>query len=127
MARTKGRVVKPRNTKEGLELAAKVYSKHLNDGNTSDLHALDGYSWDITGPEISKALAYHHRAEELRAEMEAQYQLRDLAFGTIQSITNASAAFLKGKYSKNPKKLGEWGYNVDDSAPVKKVRTEKMS
>ena len=127
MARTKGRVVKPRNTKEGLELAAKVYQKHLADGPKSDLSALDGYSWDSAGPEIAKAIAYHTRAEELRAEMEAHYQLRDLAFGSIQSITNASAAFLKGKYSKNPKKLGEWGYNVDDTAPVRRVKAEKAS
>lgn len=126
MARTKGRVVKPKNTKEGLELAAKVYQKHQADGAASELKGLEGYSWDSVGPEIGKAIAFHNKAEELRAEMEALYRLRDLAFGPIQEITNISSTYLKAKFSKTPKKLGEWGYNVDDTAPVKKAKAEKV-
>ncbi len=52
--------------------------------------------------------------------MEATYRMRDLAFAPIKAITDASSTYLKGKYSRNPKKLADWGYEVDDSGPVSK-------
>ncbi len=112
---TKGRVALPKTPKEGFELAAKIYAKHLADGAASELKNLVDVSWDATGPGLAAGLAHHTEAERLKGLMEAAYRLRDAAFAPVADLNRASAAYLKGKYAKNPKKLAEWGYTVDDS------------
>lgn len=122
---TRGRIVKPKNTKEGLELAARIFSKHQADGTASELNQLQGFDWNVVGPTILQAQSYHEAAETFKSKMEEHYRLRDAAYKTIEDITNASSTFLKGKYSLTPKKLGDWGYQVDDTAPVKKAKPAK--
>ncbi len=119
-ATTKGRIVKPKNPSEGLALATKVYKKHVNDGATSELKNLDGYNWDTIGPTIQQAQDYHTAAEDFKGKMEEQYRLRDAAYKPIQEITDASSSYLKGKYKKNPKKLADWGYSIDDTPQQRK-------
>ena len=119
---TKGRVFIPRQPKEGFDLAKKVFAKHVSDGTNSELYNLDGYDWDKFGPGIAQGQAYHEAAEKLKGQMEEQYRLRDAAFAPIDELNRASAAYLKGKYVKNPKKLAEWGYEVDDTPKVKKPK-----
>ena len=119
---TKGRVDVPKTPKDGFELAAKIYQKHLADGKTSELHNLDGVSWDVVGPTIAAGLAHNTEAERLKGLMEAEYRLRDAAFVAVDDINRASATYLKGKYAKNPKKLTEWGFGVDDSPRAKPAK-----
>ena len=54
--------------------------------------------------------------------MEEAYRNRDALLAPIDDIVRGSSAYLKGKYSKNPKKLGDWGYPVDDTPKVKKKK-----
>lgn len=121
MAITKGRVQMPRNPKESFELAQKIYTKHQADGATSPLDQLEGYDWATTGPTIQNGLDYHNKAEELKGQMEQLYRQRDAIFKDVDAINKASGAYLKGKYAKNPKKLTEWGFEVDDTPKAKKV------
>ena len=100
---TKGRVNVPKTPKEGFELAAKIYAKHLADGSASELNNLDGVSWNVVGPTIAAGLAHNAEAERLKGLMEAEYRLRDAAFVPVDGINRASSAYLKGKYMKNPK------------------------
>lgn len=120
MATTKGRIKLPRNPKDGFDLAAKIFAKHTADGATSELKNLDGLDWTVEGPAAAAGLAMHNDAEKLKGEMEAMYRKRDAAFLKADAIVKASAAYLKGKYNKNPKKLAEWGFAIDDTAPAKK-------
>ena len=120
MALTKGRVVKPQNPKDGLDLADKVYKKHLADGPNSELKNLVDADWATAGPAIITARKYHDKAEELKGQMEAAYRLRDAAYAPVKAAVDASAAYLKGRYNKNPKKLSEWGFQVNDTPPAKK-------
>jgi hypothetical protein len=119
---TKGRVLISKLPKEGFELADKIYQKHKADGATSELKNLDGLSWDVVGPTVAAGLAAHNEAERLKGLMEAQYRLRDAAFAPVDAINRASSAYLKGKYARNPKKLTEWGFEVDDTPKVKKPK-----
>ena len=112
---TKGRVNVPKAPKEGFELAAKIYVKHKADGATSELKNLDGISWDVVGPTITKGQEHHEEAERLKGLMEEQYRLRDAVFVDVDGANRASAAYLKGKYQKNVKKLTAWGFEVDDT------------
>ncbi len=113
--RTKGRVKLPKNAKELLDLGNLVLQKHTADGTSSLLSNLTGNDWTVTGPKIAVALAKHLEAEDYKRKMEDAYRERDKDMPEIDEILRASAALLKAVYRQNPKKLGDWGFNVDDS------------
>ena len=117
---TKGRINISANVPEGLALAKKVYTKHLADGATSPLTDLDGVDWRVSGPKINTCLAKHEEAEALMRDAEAAYRDRDAIFAEITEINRVSKNMLKGKYTKNPKALGDWGYQIDDTPRAKK-------
>ena len=117
--RTKGRVKLPKNAKELLDLGNLVLQKHIADGTTSLLANLTGNDWTATGPKIAIALAKHLEAEDYKRKMEDAYRERDKDMPEIDEILRASAALLKAVYRQNPKKLGDWGFNVDDSPQAK--------
>ena len=123
MATTTGRVLVFRNPDKLLKLADKVYSKHQADGATSDLNNLDTakYDWAKAGPSIKTCQTFHDKAEKLKGEMEQAYRERDALLPAIDTHVKGSRTYLKGKYT-NPKKLSDWGFEVDDTpkAPKKK-------
>ncbi len=118
---TKGRVAVPKNVPGALALAAKVYKKHIDDGTSSPLNELEDYKWTNIGPNVILAQAKHDEAERLKEQMEQAYRDRDAYLPDIVGITNASKAMLKSKFAKNPKRLGDWGYEVDDTPRAKKA------
>jgi DNA-binding transcriptional regulator/RsmH inhibitor MraZ len=122
---TKGRVIIPQNVEENLRLAQTVYEKHLQEGDASHLNSIDGYSWKEVGPKIAECLKKHQEAEELKRKMEEAYRERDLAAPEIRAILRASASLLKAVYTKNPKKMGEWGFSVDDTPKAKDKKDDK--
>ncbi|MDI9364886.1 MAG: hypothetical protein QM541_08040 [Flavobacterium sp.] len=124
MASTKGRVMVSRNPEELLKLADKVYKKHVADGAASDLNNLDAdtYNWAKVGPTIAPCLQFHDLAERLKGEMEEAYRQRDALFASIDEHVKGSSAYLKGKYAKQPKKLGNWGFEVDDTPKAAKKK-----
>lgn len=119
--RTIGRVVIPRSPADLLALASKIYAKHISDGVASPLKAMVDFSWAEDGPKINPCLAKHVEAEEAAKKAEEAYRQRDVDIPAINAIVKNSAAVLKGIYAKNPKKMGEYGFTVDDSVQVKKV------
>lgn len=118
--RTTGRIEISANVTDALTLAQKVYDKHQADGSKSILSELDGMDWAVVGPTIAPCLANHTEAEALSKKAEELYLLRDAAMVTITEIVRASKNILKGKFTKNPKALGDWGYTVDDTPKAKK-------
>jgi hypothetical protein len=88
----------------------------------SALLNLEDESWAAVGPTIAAGLAHHDEAERLKGLMEEAYRKRDAVFKAVDAITRASATYLKGKCAKNPKKLAEWGYEVDDTPPAKSAK-----
>lgn len=122
---TKGRVAITKNIEEMLDLAAKIYAKHLEDGADSYLHHLEGSNWDEIGPTISEVLIDHQQAESLKAQAEEKYRKRDAKFQLVMELIRASKNLLKGKYAKNPKTLSNWGFNVDDTPKAKKKKENK--
>ncbi len=122
---TTGRIVSSKNPSEILNTAEKVYKKHLNDGASSELKNLVDFNWDTAGPTIATARDHHNAAEDFKGKMEEQYRLRDSLIKPIVEITKASSRYLKGRYAKNPKKLADWGYQIDDSPKAKKTPKEK--
>ena len=122
---TTGRVVTSKNPEVNLKTAGKVYKKHQDDGATSELKNLVDADWDITGPTIVKAQKEHDDAEDFRGKMEAAYRRRDALMTPITDALSATTKYLKGKYAKTPKKLSEWGFEIDDTPKAKKAPKEK--
>ena len=121
MANTKGRINVSQNPVDVLNLSAKVYAKHLTDGASSQLNVLPDYDWAKIGPTIPTALAKHNEAEDHKGKMEAAYRERDLLMPPIDEILKASKNLLKAINAKNPKRLAEWGFDVDDTTKKAKV------
>ncbi len=118
--RTPGRIKRPASPKKLLDLAAAIYQKHLADGSASPLYNLEGINWDEIGPMAIQASEHHNKAEEHKRKMEEEYRSRDNLIIHITQANNATKALLKAIFPKNPKKLGDWGYDIDDSIPTKK-------
>lgn len=120
---TPGRIIYPPNVLKLLALAQKVYGKHQSDGADSALNALTGAKWEDVGPDIATAAALHAEAIALSMQADAKYAERDLHLKPIRSILRASGSYLKALHRNNPKALGDWGYNVDDT-PQKRKKKE---
>ena len=65
-------------------------------------------------------MAKHKEAEELKGKMEAAYRERDLLIPAIEEILKSSRNLLKALNAKNPKRMTEWGFNVDDTTSADK-------
>lgn len=121
----KKRVEIPVNNPQALmELAKKVQARHQADGETSVLNALQ---WADINPQLEEAIAAHEKARQLKREMLAAFQQRDLKLEVILGLVRDSRDILSGVYKKEMKKLGQWGYEVMDvrtraSAPVEVKR-----
>jgi len=120
MANSAYRVTIPKNAEELLDLAAKVYKKHTDLGTASPLNAMVSHKWTDNGPNVEPCLQLHLQAEELKRKAEEAYRQRDLMLGEITESVKASRDLLLGVYRETPKALGEFGFEVDDSARAAK-------
>ena len=118
MNRTVGRISISRNPAELLQLATRVYQKHQAEGENSPLLNLDGIDWTVVGPMIERALDMHTEAEAVKGQMEQAYRERDLLVAPIEGAIKASRNLLKALNQQNPKRLCDWGFQVDDSVPT---------
>ena len=109
------RVVLPDNIPQKLDLAGKINAKNTADGNNSPLKALVDHNWETTGPKVKTCLDLHNKGEEYRRLMEEAYRDRDALLVEIDGIIKSSRDLLLGVYGNTPKRLGEWGFTVDDS------------
>lgn len=120
--RTSGRIIIPSHPSDLLELADKINKKFIADGAASPLNAQQDYSWAAEGPKIAPCKSNHNKAEEAAKQAEQFYRQRDVDMAPIKAIVLNSAQILKNIYAKNPKVLGDYGFVVDDSKPVKKTK-----
>jgi len=116
------RIAIPTNVGELLHLASLIFAKHQADGANSPLHALTEDHWDEYGPKIQEALAKHREAEEYTRKAEQAYRDRDRLVGDLDGLVKRSRDLLKAIFKKMPKKLGEWGFEVNDTPKVAKVK-----
>ncbi len=116
------RIVIPSNVGELLNLASLIFAKHQSDGAASPLHALADDPWDEFGPKIQEAIAKHQEAEEFMRRAEQAYRDRDRLVGDLSSLIKRTRDLLKAIYKKIPKKLGEWGFIVNDTPKGTKLK-----
>jgi hypothetical protein len=116
----RGSVAIKRSPEQLLKLGGDIYTKHQSDGAASLLKSLVDNDWDVTGPKISACTENHRKAEDFRRQMELAYQERDKVLAELEDIVRNSAALLKGIYRNSPKKLGDWGFEVNETTPTPK-------
>ena len=116
MANTKPRVNIPKNPAQKLDLASKIYAKHSSMSDTSPLNALQSHTWTANGPEVANAQTLHQQAEDYNRQAEEAYRKRDLLLSEIDESIKSTRDLLLGIYRDNPKELGQWGFEVDDTA-----------
>ena len=113
-----GRIRIYTNVRHNLELAKKIYEKHVADGADSLLSGLDGFSWEATGPKIPFCLERHKEAICLSKTTEEAYRQRDAVLAEITDIIRASKSLLKSSHKVCPDKLIDWGFVLYDNSPV---------
>jgi hypothetical protein len=115
----KKRVLIPVAPAQLLELAKKVQQKHVADGSSSPLNALD---WSAIDPLIEKVTADHERAERSRREMLEAFQQRSLRVTALTDFVRSCRDVLTGKYLRQMKTLGQWGFRVlDNKSPGEEI------
>ena len=127
MGNNTGRIIIPQNIEKKLELAAKILAKHNADGDASKLNILPDFDWSKMGPIIETAKTKHVEAEKWKSKMEETYRDRDLLLPAIKSSLIHSRNLLKALYPDNPKRLGEYGMEVDDTPRVRKMKNVKAN
>jgi hypothetical protein len=116
---TKGRVVFPGHPTDFLALSKNVSTKHISDGAQSPLKTITDYNWDTLGGKIDEAIAKAAEAETLSRQAAEAFRERDLMLKEIDAATRNAATYLKSLHAKNPKRLGEWGFTVEDTVTNK--------
>ncbi len=113
------RVKISKNTEELLKLADLVAKKHQALGDTSPLKALD---WDKQAENVGKALELHKQAKEYERLTKQAHEQRNLLTTPLDDLLKQTRDLLKALYRTEPKTLGEFGFQVDESPRKKKVK-----
>lgn len=114
------RVVIPSNPEKAIALAKLVNQKHTDDGADSPLNVLKDHNWIDNGPKIAEADTLNEEAKKLEKQVEKIYKERDALLKPIKDTLRASSKTLLGIYASSPKKLGDWGFEVNDTPQKKK-------
>ena len=123
---SKVRINIPKNPSEKISLAQKVNVKHVADGDASPLKLLQANSWDTVGPAADECFIVHGQAEEMSRKAEELYRKRDALLLKIDDALKSSRNLLMGVYRSEPKKLGEWGFEVDDTPRPAKAKKPQV-
>lgn len=125
------RIVYPPDFLSRAQLLKDVHEKH-NDfsGGTSPLSPfltqneidLDADLADTTAAEVIHALK-----EQAKKDAEKYSEARHDTFSPVINNLRAIGAYLKSLYVSSQKKLGDWGYEVDDSARPPQWRTAAIA
>ncbi|MEO6548237.1 MAG: hypothetical protein ABIN94_09565 [Ferruginibacter sp.] len=113
---SKGRIRIYFSVRQNVELAKKIYEKHLADGVDSPLYNLEGFSWDATGPKIKFCIEKHKEAILLNKRAEEICRQRDAVLAEIIDIINVSKSMLQVKHNFCKEKIREWGFPLYDNA-----------
>ena len=112
-----------------IKLAKAIKAKHTADGAASPLSGLNMADFSA---KTTTADTENLNSEKLKRDAEKATQNRDAALGgetaakgTVEYYLRSVRDVLAGLNKGNEKKLGDWGFEVDDSpapakAPVKK-------
>jgi hypothetical protein len=106
------RIEIPGDPSEVIALLGKVKTKHEALGAASPLAGLE---WDNIGPAYERALVQDGKADESRKIAETATGERNKDMPAVTEALRSARDVLAGIYRANPKKLTEFGFEVNDS------------
>jgi hypothetical protein len=106
------RVTIPSDPTVAIALLGTVKAKHEALGAASPLA---GLKWDKIGPAHASAEQHDGEAEKAKKVMEREFRARDVDMPAVMQALRDSRDVLLAVNSDNPKALGDYGYEVDDS------------
>lgn len=123
MSRKNVRVIIPRNADELIELGESIVAKHNEDPLTSPLAGLDMAAFATA---VTAAAAKSDEVKQLRRDAETATEDRDTLLGhrrdqntntpgTVLNFVVRSREILLGAYKGNEQRLGDFGYEVNQS------------
>ena len=72
-------------------------------------------NWTAVGPSVAAATGYDNSAKQLERDLEKAYGDRDALLPAIDKEIARARDLLLALYADNPRKLGDFGFVVDDS------------
>jgi len=126
--KTMARVKLPKNKSLAIKLAQAILAKNQADGAASPLVSLN-----ITdmGGKTTTADTQNQLSEKLYRDAETATQNCDLALGsdyttpgTVNYYLAAARDILLGIYKGNEQKLGDWGFEVDQSTAAQAAKAK---
>ena len=115
----KPRVFIPTNPGEIIGLASSIQEQHTDLGKDSPLILLD---WKVVIPQIKEAAEVQAKINKLAKELEKLTQRRNNLLNPIGEFVRSSRDILSGLYRGEMKKLGDFGFEVDDTAKARKPK-----
>lgn len=109
-----------------IELAQDIADKDAELGVASPLASLN--LSELLGEEgaLKMAKDHHQNAKRLEKEVEKEYEQRDKFVDLLQKLIRRSRDILKGVHADEPKKLGDFGFEVNHTAdPAKSKQAAK--
>lgn len=120
----KSKVTFGNNPVEILGIADKLATKHKELGASSPLNTLTDVNWADFSKNVLLAADLQREVEELRLELETKCRKRDILIEPMGEDIRRAKNLLKTVYSKNPKLLGTWGFDVLYSTPGKSTKSD---
>lgn len=114
------RVIIPKNADQLVQLSKAIVAKDAADGAGSPL---SGLNMKDMADKTTTADTQNQTANKLYRDAEKSIQNRDLALGadnpvqgTVTYYVRSARDVLLGLFKGNEQKLGDWGFEVDQSA-----------
>lgn len=112
MPRKPVRVEIPRDPSEAIALLGTVKAKSDALGAASPLAGLE---WDKIAPAHARAAEHDGKADQFRKDSERETGERNKDMPAVNDALRSARDVLLGVYRSNPKKLGDFGFEVADS------------
>lgn len=128
MAANNFRIAIPSNPDDLINLGKKLKDKHVALGEASPIKGVKDL--DQLPAKLTTAETKNELSKQLYRDAEKATQDRDLPLGhtgqlreqTVRYWVTAARDVLLGLNKGNEQALGDWGFSVDTSPPVKKVK-----
>ena len=117
----KPRITIPTNPGDLIALAEDIQARHDELDKESPLSLLD---WKTATPQIKDAAEVQKQINKLNKELEKLVERRNNLIGALGDLVRSSRDILSGVHRGEMKKLGDYGFEVDDSPKARKAKVE---
>ncbi len=120
----KPRIIIPTAAADLIELAVEIQDQHTSLAKNSPLTLPD---WEEASPQIKDASDVQDKINKMNKDLEKLVQRRNNLIDPIGHFVRSLRDILSGVYRSEMRKLGDFGFQVDDTPKQKKVKPEAVT